>query len=270
MSPDGIFVTALTILLLIALVSGKVSFDVIGIGLIGILVASGILTLDSAIHGFGNHAVITIAALYVVGEGLTRTGAVEFLARGVLAFGRGREELLVLAICIVSAFCSAFLNNTAVVVVFIPVLIDLSAKTGIPASRMMIPMAYASLLGGTCTLVGTSTNLLVDGVAQQEGQPAMTMFEMSPVGLPFALVGIVFMALFGRYLLPNRASLSTQLAKTAPREYVTELVIGPQLTAFGNEGGGRVRQGRRTQDAFPGPGRRRDLAPVYRRHFARG
>jgi di/tricarboxylate transporter len=235
MDSASIFVTILTLLVLVALVSGKVSFDAIGIGLLVALVGSGILDSHDALKGFGNHAVVTIAALYVVGEGLTRTGAVEFLAHGVLSIAKGRETVLVLAVCFASAALSAFLNNTAVVVVFIPLLVGLSGKTGIPASRLLIPMAYASLLGGTCTLVGTSTNLLVSGAAEREGEAALAMFEMSPIGIPFTIVGILFLAFFSRYFIPTRTSLSSTLSTTKPREYVTELVIGPTSPLAGKQ-----------------------------------
>ncbi len=233
MDPSAILVTSFTVLVLILLVSGRVSLDAIGLGLIVALVATGLVDLEGALHGFANHAVITIGALYVVGEGLTRTGAVEFIARLVLAWGKGRESVMVLAIGLVSAALSAFLNNTAVVVVFIPVVIGIARDTGIPPSRLMIPMSFGSLFGGMCTLVGTSTNLLVDGVAVAEGEAPLGMFELSPIGVPLAVLCITFLAVFGKRLLPARASMSATLADGTAREYVTELVIGPASPLLG-------------------------------------
>ena len=234
MSPEQFFVTGLTVLLLVVLASGKVSYDAIGLGLMVVLVASGVIDTEAALGGFSNYAVITIGALYIVGEGLTRTGAVEFIAHWVLKFGRNSEFALIMSVGLVTAAFSAFLNNTAVVLVFIPVLVGVAKETGIPSSRLLIPMAYASLFGGMCTLVGTSTNLLVNGVAVQEGEAPLTMFELSPVGVPLTLIGLLVMAIISRLLLPARQSISsTTLSDEAAREYVTEIVIGPESPLLG-------------------------------------
>jgi len=124
------------------------------------------------------------------------------------------------------------------------VLVGLARKTGIPASRLLMPLAFSTLLGGMCTLIGTTTNLIVSGVAEDQGQAALGMFEMTALGVPLALVCILFMALFARRLLPVRQSLTASMATGTQREYVTELVIGPTSRLVG----------RRYQDAFAGAG----------------
>ncbi len=226
MGPDAILVVALTFLVLILLVLEKASLDAIGLGLMVALVATGVLDVAEALHGFQNYAVITIAALYIIGEGLNRTGAIEFLARMVLRYSGGGERGMVLLVGLIAAAVSSVLNNTGVVVVFIPVLLGLSRQTGVAPSRLMIPLSFASILGGMCTLVGTSTNLLVSGAAENLGQEPLEMFEMTPLGVPLALAGVLFMALFGKRLLPKRHSLSAMVGGAGAREYVTELVIG--------------------------------------------
>lgn len=241
MGAEGILVVVLTLVVLLLLVFEKASLDAIGLGLIVVLVMAGeafrlfdpgfdpekqFISLQQALNGFGNYAVITIAGLYVVGEGLNRTGAVEFLAQWVLRSSGGREGRLVLLVCIIAAAVSSVLNNTGVVVVFIPVLIGMAKQTGIPASRLMMPLSFASILGGMCTLVGTSTNLLVSGAAQNVGEAPLEMFEMTPVGVPLTIVGILFMAFMGKKLIPERTSLAVMMDSQDHREYVTELVIG--------------------------------------------
>ena len=240
MGLEGLLVVAIIFVTLILLVLEKASLDAIGIGLLVGLVGLGqllewampgfdasaqLIDTKDALALFGNYAVITIAALYVIGEGLNRTGAVEFLARVVLASSGGRERRMVLVVGLMAGFLSAFLNNTGVVVVFIPVLIGLSKTSGIPASRLMIPLSFASILGGMTTLVGTSPNLLVSGVAENLGYEPLGMFEMTPIGLPLMIAGVVFMAFFAKKLLPNRPSLTTMMDDTGIREYVTELSI---------------------------------------------
>lgn len=222
---DALLVVALTFMVLILLVLEKASMDAIGLGLLVVLVASGILDVSEATAGFSNYAVLTIGGLYVIGEGLNRTGAVEFIARGVLKYSGGKERRMVLMTGLIVALVSSVLNNTGVVVVFIPVLLGLAQKTGIAASRLLMPLSFASILGGMCTLVGTSTNLLVSGAAENLGYEPLSMFEMSPLGVPLALGGVVFMAIFVRRLVPERHTLSTMVGGAGQREYVTELVL---------------------------------------------
>lgn len=248
MGIEGFLVLALVGGILLLLVSEKAGIDAIGIGLLVILVAAGqvmklfdptfdpdtmLLGADDAMTLFGNSAVLTVAALYVMGEGLSRTGAVEFFARGVMRISEGRERRVILAVSLMAGVTSAFLNNTAVVLVFIPVLVDMAQKTGIAITRLLIPMAFATILGGMCTLVGTSTNLLVSGMASDMGYEPIGMFELSKVGVPLLFGGVLLVAIFARQLLPNRQSLSTMMAGGGHREYVTELQISGSSQLLG-------------------------------------
>lgn len=250
LATEGVLVLVVTALLLILLVKEKASLDSLGIGVLVALVAIGeLLTLadpsfdpgaqlidvQGALSGFGNGAVLTIAALYVMGEGLTRTGAVEFIARAVMRLSKGKERRMVLLVSLIGGILSAFLNNTGVVVVFIPILIGMSKETGVPVSRLLIPLAFASILGGMVTLVGTSTNLLVSGVLQAEGLEGIGMFEMSPVGIVILLAGVLFISVFVRRLIPVRQSLSTMMAGPGAREYVTELTISEQSSLLSRD-----------------------------------
>ncbi len=242
MGLDGFLVLAIVGLILALLVTERASIDAIGIGILVVLVAAGqvfrifdpsydpaenLLGAEQALSIFGNSAVLTVAALYVLGEGLSRTGAVEFFARAVMGLSAGKERRLILAVSLLAGVISAFLNNTAVVLVFTPVLLDMSKRTGVAVTRLLIPMAFATILGGMCTLVGTSTNLLVSGIATDLGYAPIGMFDLSPVGLPMMLIGVLVVAVFARQLLPARDSLSSMLADSDNREYVTELQIGP-------------------------------------------
>ena len=233
MGIEGLAVLGLALGALVLIITERATFDAIGIGLLVALVASGILTVDEASRGFANYAVLTLAGLYVVGEGLTRTGAIDFVARGVLQSSAGRPSRIILLTGLIAAAISSVLNDTGVLVVFIPIVIGMARETGIPASHLLMPLSFAALLGGMCTLVGTSTNLLVSGAASNAGLEPLGMFEMTPVAVPMALLGILAMAWLGPRVLPQRTSLSTQMAAGSPREYVTELAIGPTSPLIG-------------------------------------
>jgi di/tricarboxylate transporter len=250
MGIEGLIVLLLVAAVLVLLVLEKVGIDAIGIGVMVVLIAMGyiikgfdssfvpetdLLGVNDALQLFGNPAVIMVAALYVMGEGLSRTGAVEFFAGLVMKLSGGRERRMILFIALTACVCSAFLNNTAVVVVFIPVLVGMAKETGVPITRLLIPMAFGTILGGMTTLVGTSTNLLVSGIAVEFGYKPIGMFEMAPVGVLLSIVGIFFIAAFARYLLPHRQSLSAMMADSGHREYVTELTISDQSPLLGKD-----------------------------------
>lgn len=248
MSPAAMLVLAVTAATLYLLFSEKATLDAVGLGILIVLVGGGevirlfdpsfdpetmLLSAQQALANIGNGAVMTVAGLYVLGEALSRTGAVEFLVRAVTGATGGRERRIVLVLGLVCGVVSAFLANTAVVLIFVPVVMDLARRTNLAASRLLMPLAYATLFGGMCTLVGTSTNLLVSGVAEDDGYDPIGMFEMAPIGAPLLFIGVAGMALFARRLFPIRHSLTSMMAGGEEREYVTELAIGPASPLIG-------------------------------------
>jgi di/tricarboxylate transporter len=241
-----IYVAVVTLGALALLISGKATLDALGIGMIVAVVVSGIVKLKEALAGFSDTTIVTLAGLYVVAEGLTRTGALEFVARAVLRLSRGSERRALLLLCATAAAISGFVSDTAVVLVFLPIALGLARDLKVPPSRFLLPVAYSALLGGMLTLVGTSINLFVAGAAEsalrKSGGPApLQMFTMTPIALCVNVAGIAFMVLFSRRFLKDRTSVTAALANVAPREYVTELVIGPTSPLLG----------RSYADAFP-------------------
>ncbi len=185
----------------------------------------GILTPDDALSVMSNHAPWTIAALSIIVGGLVRTGALDtvtqYAARNIDA--RPVTTLALLTLTVLGL--SAFVNNTPVVVVMIPIFVQLARQLGVSPSKVLIPLSYFAIFGGTITLIGTSTNLLVDGVAQTRGLDPFTIFEISSVGLIMAVVGVGYLALLGRFLLPERESMSALLVDRARMKFFTEVAI---------------------------------------------
>lgn len=202
----------------------RISADLVLLAALAVLLISGVLAPAEALVGFGNPGVITIAILYVVAGGLKETGAVQWLARHLLGQPRSIQgaQLRMLA---PTSLISAFMNNTAVVAMFIPAIQDWAQRLGISASKLLLPLSYATILGGTCTLIGTSTNLVVDGMLQTELGISLGLFELAWVGVPLLVVGGTFLVLVGHRLLPDHGSLSEELEKV--REYGVEMQVIP-------------------------------------------
>lgn len=208
--PDALLVGALTVLLVVP-VPGESGWRV------------GVLGPQDALAGFANPGLAVVGLLFVVVAGLRETGAVDWLASAFLGRPRGLRPALVRIMAPVVA-TSALLNNTPVVAMLIPTVADWAKRLRLQPSKLMIPLSYAAILGGTCTLIGTSTNLVVAGLIEtQTDLPAIGMFDITWVGLPCATLGALFLILVGPRLLPNRGSASSTLAD--PREYTLELMV---------------------------------------------
>lgn len=184
-------------------------------------------TVDNLLQVFASPAPITIAAMFVVSHALERCGAIDSLALvlGKLANFGYQRFLLVMILAV--ATTSAFVNNTPVVVVLLPVVLSLSRKLGVPASKLLIPLSYASIFGGLCTAIGTSTNILVSGVLVDNKMPPIGMFELAWVGIPILCAGSLYLLLFGNKLLPHRETLTSILSEEERKEYITEAFVQP-------------------------------------------
>ena len=200
----------------------RVSADLILMAALAFLLISGILGPAEALAGFGNPGVITIATLYVVAAGLKETGAVQWIARRLLGHPK-TEKGAQLRMIAPTGILSGFMNNTAVVAMFIPAIQDWAQRLGIPASKLLLPLSSAAILGGTCTLIGTSTNLVVDGMLQSRLGINLGLFELAWVGIPLLLVGGAFLVLFASRILPDRGGVTEELDQV--REYGVEVQV---------------------------------------------
>lgn len=233
MTWDIAFVLLLILGALLAFLQEKVSPDVTALALFVILLVSGVVPTEKVFGVLANPAPLTVGAMFILSAALVKCGAIDRIA--VLLNGlAGLHYGTVIALIVLGVGgLSAFVNNTPVVVVLVPVLISLARKMKLPASKFLIPLSYAAVIGGCCTLVGTSTNLVVAGILQARGEPPLRMFELAWVGLPMLALGVVYIALGGRHFLPTREPATITLAEEDRREYITEVFVQPGAPIIG-------------------------------------
>lgn len=227
-----IFVVAGAVILF---VTEKLPIDLVAILIMIVLTCTGVLTPEEGVQGFSNPATITVAAMFVLSAALFKTGGVNMLGPKLAELIK-KNYILGLATMMISvAVISAFVNNTPVVAVFIPIIMKAAHATKNSPSKFLIPLSYATIFGGTCTLIGTSTNILVSGVAIQNGLPPLTMFQFTPLGLIFLLAGTLYMVLIGRRLLPDRKPETDLRQKFGVRDYLTEIVLLKKASSAGKK-----------------------------------
>lgn len=240
--------------------------EVVAIGGVAVMLALGLLPYDMAIDSLANPAPWTIAAMFIVMGAIVRTGVLGLMTSTAETYAKTKPKTALVGLMIFVMAASAFVNNTPVVVIMLPVFVQLARTMGTTASKLLIPLSYGAIVGGTLTLIGTSTNLLVDGVARKSGLEGFTIFEIFPLGLIVASVTGVYLATIGRKLLPERDSMATLLSDRSKMRFFTEAVIPPDSNLIGREVTGVQlfkREGVRLVDVIRGDASlRRDLGSV--------
>jgi di/tricarboxylate transporter len=212
----------------------RLTVDVITLLLLMGLVITGILTPLEAFAGFSNDIIIILVSIFVISGALQKSGIMDSVAAWLYQFAQGSDNRLLLAVMVMISAISSFMNNTTATAIFIPPLMGVAKTANISPSKLLMPMAFASILGGTCTLIGTSTNVAVSGFMSRSGMRPLGLFEITPIGLILLSVGILYLLIIGQHLLP--AHKDESLAEEYDiREYLSEIVVSAGSTLIGQK-----------------------------------
>ncbi|NLX52040.1 MAG: SLC13 family permease [Deltaproteobacteria bacterium] len=233
MTLDMLMVLGVIVLAVFLFASEKLPVDLTSILVMTVLIVSGILTPTEGLSGFSNVATVTVGAMFILSAALQKTGAVTFLGSLSSKIFRFNFWVGLVGTMVLVGVASAFVNNTPVVAVFIPIMLGLAATNKLSPSRLLMPMSFASMFGGVCTLIGTSTNILVSSIAVQHGLPALGMFEFTKLGLVFFAAGTLYMALVGVRLIPRQPAEENLTDKYRMQNYLTDIVLEEKAKSVG-------------------------------------
>jgi len=226
-------VLGLVVSAVILFATEKLPVDLTAMIITGAMLLSGIITPQDAIGGFSNPATVTVGAMFILSAALFKTGAVNILGGTLSRLGRLNFWLVLIVMMLMVGLLSAFINNTAAVAIFLPIALGVARDTGVAAGRLLMPISFASMFGGVCTLVGTSTNILVSSIAERHGLAPIGMFETSALGLIFFAAGSAYMLLVGVRLIPDRPGGANHGPIFGSGDYQIEIVLEPEARSVG-------------------------------------
>ncbi|MES2659372.1 MAG: SLC13 family permease [Verrucomicrobiota bacterium] len=224
---------AVILITLIAFVREWAAPDVIALTVLCSVVALGLIDMGKMTEVFKNEAPLAIAALFVIGGALEASGAVDHIGRVLRDRLPSNTRWAILGFSVLTCFFSAWMNNTAIVAILLPVALGFARSKEIAPSRLLMPLSYCSILGGVCTLIGTSTNILVNGTLKDMKMEPMTMFQLAPIGIPLSIVGIAYLTIFGPKLIPSRTTISGSLEIKDRSTPLYHILIGEKSPLIG-------------------------------------
>ena len=228
------FVLGLTVCAVVLFVTEKFSTDIVAILVMIVLLVSRVLTPAEGLAGFANTATVTVGAMFVLSAGMFRSGAVNFVGKALGRLARHSSGLMLFALMVGVGVLSSFLNNTAAVAILIPVVIVVARRADTSPSKLLMPLSFASMFGGMCTVLGTSTNILGSAIAEQAGLQAFGMFEFTKLGLIFFAVGVAYMMTLGRRLVPDHRGQGDLTTSFGLGDYLTDLVLETESKSIGH------------------------------------
>lgn len=205
----------------------KIAIDITSLIAMALLMLTGVLTTKEGIAGFSNDATVTILFLFLLSAGLEKTGAVNLVGKAMIKYIGKNQKVAFIAVILVCGLISAFLNNTAVVIIFMPIVFKIAKFTNQSPSKLLMPLSFAAIMGGTLTLIGTSTNLVVNGVVVEHGYAPIGMFEITPTGIILFIAFFLYMYFIGIKLIPARRSAESLTEDYDLKDFLTEIIIQP-------------------------------------------
>lgn len=233
MTLEIILVLGLVASAVILFATERLPVDLTAMIIMGAMLLSGMISAEDAIGGFSNPATVTVGAMFVLSAGLFKTGSVNLLGTSLARLGRISFWLVLVVMMLMVGLLSAFINNTAAVAIFLPVMLTIAKDCGFPAGRLLLPLSFASMFGGVCTLVGTSTNILVSSIAERHGLQPIGMFEPTSLGLIFFGAGSAYLLLIGIRMIPKRSAGGERSPIFGSGDYQIEIVLGPEARSVG-------------------------------------